>query len=197
MNEGTLFPASESTPGQKASRAAYAALETRLKEYNWFGDYESLRSKGLDWRKAMAVAWRASRGFNRQPATQTELASLMGLKSDRTIRKWFEDSPELEELVGVMQAAPLFSHRRDVIEALVTSASTPAAQNSADRRLFFQMTGDLEEKSQHRFVGSEEEPVRVQVSADLSKLETEELMRLQELLAKATPDEAAASAKSG
>jgi hypothetical protein len=162
-----------------------------LKDYNWFGDYEELRSKGLDWRKAMAVAWRASKGLNRQPATQTELASLMGLKSDRTIRKWFEDSPELEELVGVMQAAPLFRHRRDVIEALVASASTEAPQNAADRRLFFQLTGDLEEKSQHRLVGSEEEPVRVQMSADLSKLATDELVRLRELVAKASPDEAA------
>lgn len=193
MSEETLFPASESTPGQKASRLAYAEVEAQLARFSWFADYQELRSQGLDWRKAMAVAWRASRGLNRQPGTQAELASLMGLRSDRTIRKWFEDSPELEELVGVMQAAPLFRHRRDVIEALVASASTEAPQNSADRRLFFQLTGDLEEKSHLRLVGSEEEPVRVQVAADLSKLETEELLRLQELLTKAAPDEAAQS----
>lgn len=142
---------------------------------------------GLDWRKAMAVAWRASHGLNRQPATQAELASLMGLKSDRVIRKWFEESPELEEIVAQVQAAPLFRYRRDVIEALVASACTEAAANASDRRLFFQLTGDLEEKSQHRLVGSETEPVRVQaVTADLSRLATDELMRLRELVAKAT-----------
>lgn len=147
---------------------------------------------GLDWRKAMVVAWRASSGLNRKPETQAKLAALMGLKSDRTIRKWFEESPELEELVATVQAGPLFQHRRDVIVALVASACTEAPANAADRRLFFQLTGDLEEKSQHRLVGSGSEPVRVQaVTADLSRLTTDELVRLRELVSKATMDEAA------
>lgn len=191
MSEETLFPASAAVPGQKASRAAYAQVAARMQGFDWFGEYQELRSMGLDWRKAVAVAWRASSGLNRKPATQAELAALMGLKSDRTIRKWFEDSPELEELVATVQAAPLFQHRRDVIGALVASACTEAPANAADRRLFFQLTGDLEEKSQHRLVGGAE-PVRVQaVTADLSRLATDELMRLRELVAKATPDEAA------
>lgn len=192
MSEETLFPASAAVPGQKASRAAYAQVAARMQGFDWFGEYQELRSMGLDWRKAVAVAWRASSGLNRKPATQAELALLMGLKSDRTIRKWFEESPELEELVATVQAAPLFQHRRDVIKALVASASTEAPANAADRRLFFQLTGDLEEKSQHRLVGSDAEPVRVQaVTADLSKLATDELMRLRELVAKATAHEAA------
>lgn len=159
MDESTLFPATESTPGQKASRLAYAEIENRLKSFDWYEDYEELRAKGLDWRKAMAVAWRASRGLNREPATQAELASLMGLKSDRTIRKWFEDSPELEEIVAAFQAGPLFKHRRDVVDALIESASNPDATHSADRKLYFTLTGDLEEKSQQRIVGPDDGPI--------------------------------------
>lgn len=118
-----------------------------------------LRGHGLDWRKAMAVAWKASPGRNREPATQAELASLMGLKSDRTIREWFEKDPSLDDLVATFQASPLFKHRRDVIIALIESAATNAPANSADRKLFFQLTGDLEEKSQQRLVGPGEGPI--------------------------------------
>ena len=159
MADDTLFPASERTPGQSASRAAWAQMQEALRTFDWWAEFEELRALGLDWRKAVAVAWRASRGLNRLPATQAELAALMGLKSDRTIRKWFEDRPELEELVAAFQAGPLLKHRRDVMEALVESASVPEAAHSSDRKLFFQLTGDLEEKTQQRLVGSDDAPI--------------------------------------
>ena len=159
MAEDTLFPASEQTPGQSASRAAWAQIQGALRTFDWWSEFEELRALGLDWRKAVAVAWRASKGLNRAPATQAELAVLMGLKSDRTIRKWFEDQEELEDLVAAFQAGPLLKHRCDVIEALVESASNAEATHSSDRKLFFQLTGDLEEKSQQRLVGPEDGPI--------------------------------------
>jgi hypothetical protein len=159
VDEDTLFPANERTPGQSASRQAWAAIQAAIKDLPWYTDFLELRGYGLDWRKAMAVAWKASPGRNREPATQAGLASMMGLKSDRTIREWFEKQPDLDELVSTFQASPLFQHRRDVIQALVDSASNPAPTNSADRKLFFQLTGDLEEKSQQRLVGPGEGPI--------------------------------------
>jgi hypothetical protein len=159
MADDTLFPASEQTPGQSASRAAWAEIQGALRTFEWWSEFEELRALGLDWRKAVAVAWRASRGLNRLPATQAELASMMGLKSDRTLRKWFEDQPDLEDLVAAFQAGPLLKHRRDVIEALVVSASNVEATHASDRKLFFQLTGDLEEKSQQRLVGPEDGPI--------------------------------------
>lgn len=159
MTDETLFPAAPGVPGQQASRQAWETIRDGLTQFEWWAEFEELRAYGLDWRKAMAVAWRASKGLNRQPATQGELASLMGLKSDRTIRKWFEDRPELEELVAAFQAGPLLKHRRDVMEALVESASVPEAAHSSDRKLFFQLTGDLEEKTQQRLVGSDDAPI--------------------------------------
>lgn len=161
MGDESLFPASEATPGQSASRQAWEQMRQALSTFAWWPEFEELRALGLDWRKAVAVAWRASKGLNREPATQRELASLMGLKNDRTIRKWFEDDPALDALVMTFQASPLLSHRRDVIEALVESASTPEATHASDRKLFFQLTGDLEEKSQQRLVGPEDGPIIV------------------------------------
>lgn len=159
MADDTLFPASERAPGQRASRAAWAEIQGALRTFEWWSEFVELRALGLDWRKAVAVAWKASKGLDRLPATQAELASMMGLKSDRTLRKWFEDQPELEDLVAAFQAGPLLKHRRDVIEALVTSASNVEAAHASDRKLFFQLTGDLEEKSQQRLVGPEDGPV--------------------------------------
>lgn len=161
MTDATLFPASEQTPGQSASRRAWAEIQEALRTFDWWSEFEELRALGLDWRKAVAVAWRASKGLNRQPETQAQLAVLMGLKSDRTIRKWFEEQPELEDLVATFQAGPLLKHRRDVIEALVESASNAEATHASDRKLFFQLTGDLEEKSQQRLVGPEDGPIIV------------------------------------
>lgn len=159
MPADTLFPAGENVPGQRASRQAWQAIEAAIKDKAWYAEFQELRAYGLDWRKAMAVAWKSSAGLNREPGTQAELASLMGLKSDRTIREWFEKDPALEELVATFQAAPLFKYRRDVIVALIESAGTHAPANAADRRLFFQLTGDLEEKSQQRFVGPDDGPI--------------------------------------
>ena len=152
------FPASAHVPGQARSREVYEAVSGRLSAMPWYEDYLELRSMKLDWRKAAYVAWASSPGREREPATQGELASMLGLSSDRTIRGWREKQPELDELVAMAQMAPLVKHRRDVVEALVAAASNPAGANSSDRRLFFALTGDLEEKSQQRIVGSETEP---------------------------------------
>ena len=159
MPEETLFPAGENVPGQRASRRAWHAIETAIQDMEWYADFQELRGHGLDWRKAMAVAWKSSPGRDRIPETQAELASLMGLKSARTIREWFEHDPALDELVATFQASPLFKYRRDVITALIESAATHAPANSADRKLFFQLTGDLEEKTQQRLVGPGEGPI--------------------------------------
>ena len=159
LDEGEgAFPASAHVPGQARSREVFEQGRGRLSGMPWYEDYLELRSMKLDWRKAAYVAWASSPGREREPATQGELASMLGLSSDRTIRGWREKQPELDELVAMAQMAPLVKHRRDVVEALVAAASNPAPANSSDRRLFFALTGDLEEKSQQRIVGSETEP---------------------------------------
>lgn len=151
------FPAAESVPGQRRSREIYAAVEGTLRTYTWWPRYLELRALKLDWRKAAWVAWMATPAAGREPATQSALADLLGI-NDRTIRGWRQRQPDLDQIVAAYQLAPLVEHRADVVGALIASASTPAPQHSADRKLFFQLTGDLEEKAQQRLVGSDSEP---------------------------------------
>ena len=51
---------------------------------------------------------------------------------------------------GLAQLAELLEYRADVIKATGESASDPAPQHAADRKLFFTLTGDLVERSESR-----------------------------------------------
>jgi len=139
----TAFPASARTPGQAESRSAYERFHAQLKKCAWAAEYLELRSEGWTWRQAALIAWLASPTDRRWPANQLELATqVLGMRSDRMIRKWRDKRPEIDQRVGELQIAPLFQHRRDVIEALVSVASTPEAGAHSDRKLFLEMTGD-------------------------------------------------------
>lgn len=114
----------------------------------WLDDYRQLLEDGWPWRVACYIAWRSapkrnSDGTERWPKTQGELArEVLGLESDRVIRTWRERNPGIEAAIAMMKAKALFEHRRDVFNALVTSASNPSHKNHTDRKLFLEMTGD-------------------------------------------------------
>lgn len=148
-DDSTLFPASEGTPGQAQSRRAYKEILASLTNYEWWQDYLELTERGWDWRKAIYIAWAASPAKERQPATQGELATqILGLASDRVIRKWKTDQPELDAEIARMQAAPLLRHRRDVFNALITSATDPDPKSHPDRKLALELMGDYKPKQE-------------------------------------------------
>lgn len=148
-DDSTLFPASESTPGQAQSRRAYKEILASLTNYEWWQDYLELTGRGWDWRKAIYIAWAASPARDRQPATQGELATqILGLASDRVIRKWKTDQPELDAEIARMQAAPLLRHRRDVFQALIMSATDPDPRSHPDRKLALEIMGDYKPRAQ-------------------------------------------------
>lgn len=148
------FPASEETPGQEESRFAFGELQVRRGECPWWEDYLELRAEGWDWRKAAYIAWAASPAVGRWPGTQEELADrVLGLRSDRTIRKWREKDAGLEKRIETLQVAPLLRHRRDVIDALVTVARDPDPKSHPDRKLFLEMTGDYRPRQQTELTG--------------------------------------------
>ena len=147
----TAFPASENVPGQKESRDAYDRLIEKLtgllKEGEtlpaWTDEYASLRAEGLDWRKAVYVAWSASPAYARMPKTLSELATeVLGLRSDRTIRNWRKRDLRLDERIAKLQAEPLFRHRADFYEALIACGTSPDPKCHQDRKLAFEMMGD-------------------------------------------------------
>lgn len=136
------------------SNAARQALEDGSAEdpakapQTWLDDYRQLREDGWPWRLACYIAWQSAPrrnpdGTPRWPKTQAELAKeVLGLESDRVIRTWRERNPSIDAAIAMVKAKALFEHRRDVFNALVTSASNPNHKNHTDRKLFLEMTGD-------------------------------------------------------
>lgn len=112
------FPASPKTPGQQASRAAYAALESRRGEYGWWEKYLDLREEGWDWRKAVYMAWMASPVEARSPKTLDALATdVLGLNTS-TIRKWRAKQPEIAARIETLRVAMLNSMAMGAEEVL-------------------------------------------------------------------------------
>jgi len=140
-------PIPEDTPGQAESQAAFENFNEGRNECPWWIEYLELRAEGWEWRKAALIAWMASPRTKRWPKTQAELATgHLGLESDRVLRKWREDDPAIDERVARLQVAPLFQHRRDVIEALVAVSKQHHHLAHSDRKLFLEMTGDYKPK---------------------------------------------------
>jgi hypothetical protein len=109
--------------------------------FGWAAEYEEL-CEAWPWKQAAYIAWASSPAQGRLPATQAELADLLGLRTDRTIRQWREKEPRILAEIKARQAGPLWRQRRDIFEALVASAATPDPANHADRKLALEMLGD-------------------------------------------------------
>lgn len=110
----------------------------------WASDYQTLLGGGWDWRVAVFIAWKSMPPDLRQPATQEQLAKqVLGLRSDRVIRKWCEKNPAIEETIAKLPMQTMLARRRAVDEALMESATTQGHKHSPDRRLFYQVTGLL------------------------------------------------------
>lgn len=155
-NESTIFPAGPEVPGQAQSRRAYKDLLRSLESFPWWADYRELVERGWDWRKAVFIAWSASPAKDRRPPTQQELAeNVLGLRSDRVISKWRAAQPEMEDEIVRMQAAPLLRHRRDIFDALATSASDPDPKSHSDRKLALELMGDYRPGQRVQLEGGE------------------------------------------
>ena len=131
-----------------SENSAQTAPDTESGEesYPWEVEAEGLLGEFKP-QVAAYIAWASSPAKGRKPATQAELASLLGLKNDRTIRQWRAKDKRIEATIKERQAGPLWAHRRDIFEALVRSASTPDAANFSDRKLALEMMGDYVPKS--------------------------------------------------
>jgi len=177
----TAFPASEKTPGQRESRDAYAELLKRKTKPKWWQDYLEIRAEhGLDWRKAVWVAWESQPATGRYPKTLEELAThFMGLRSSRVIRKWRQNNPELDNLIAKLQAAPLLKHRRDVIDALIAVAKRKNPESHRDRKLFLEMTGDYKPRRAMELMGEDGGPIEIMdLEAEYQKDMTEVIDKL-------------------
>jgi hypothetical protein len=173
----TAFPATAQTPGQSESRVWFERFNAASDKYPWWNDYLLLRDEGFSWRVAAYIAWSAAPAKTRWPATQKELADVvLGLKTDRVIRRWRRLNPSIDRRIELFQVEPLLRHRRDVIEALIDVASSRDTSAHSDRKLFLEMTGDYKPRSGISISG--DNGGAVQVKFDVSGLPTEILQRL-------------------
>jgi len=136
----------EDVAARLRSEAARQALEKRRSGAQapaWLAEYDRLRGLGWPWRVAAYIAWASSPRRERWPETLEALATeVLGLTSARQIYAWRRKNPAIDEMVAMLQVAPLWEHRRDVFDALVQVASEPDYKGHADRKLFFEMIGD-------------------------------------------------------
>ena len=134
---------------KRRSEAARTQLELQQGEVPaWMEEYLQLREAGWPWRVAAYIAWAASPRKKRFPKTQQLLATeVLGLNSDRVIGTWRSKNPAIDECVALLQAAPLLQHRRDILEALIASASDPSYRNHQDRKMALSMLGDYVPRS--------------------------------------------------
>ena len=124
------------------SETARTAFEMRT-EFKWQDEYRRLRDGGWPWRVAAYIAWASSPRASRVPKTQDELAQKhLGLTSDRAIITWRKKNPAVDEMVALLQAAPLWDYRAEVFQALTANAVKPDYKTHNDRKLFLELTGD-------------------------------------------------------
>jgi len=162
------------------------SFQKLLARCKWRDEYLVLRTEGWDWRKAAYIAWASSPAKERWPANQELLASnVLGLRSDRTIRKWKENNPDLEEMIAAFQVAPMMKHRRDVIDALITVAKLKKPEGHRDRRLFLEMTGDYKPRGALALTGEDGGPIEI----DLETEYRQDMAELAEILMRASGQE--------
>jgi hypothetical protein len=111
--------------------------------FEWRAEYLELRNGGWPWRQAAYIAWAASPKGKRNPKTQDDLAQkVLGLTSDRAISTWRKRNPMIDEMVAMLQSAPLFEYRAEIYRALVANAIQPDYKTHNDRKLALEMLGD-------------------------------------------------------
>jgi hypothetical protein len=130
------------TPEEARLRSETARQLVEGSSPKWVEDYQELRDAGWPWRVAAYIAWASSPKIGREPKTLADLASVLGLTSTRTIHKWRENNPAINEVIATLQAGPLMEHRRDVLDALAKAASDSDHRNNPDRRLYLEIIGD-------------------------------------------------------
>lgn len=155
--EKTFISPDEAQRISEMARATFESLhrgDETQPGVEWFGDYQRLREAGWPWRVAVYIAWASGPKKNRRPRTQDELATrYLGLTSDRQIGKWRAKNPVIDETIGMLQAAPLLAHRRDIYDALVESAMNPDYKGHQDRKLALELLGDYVPRSMLKVSG--------------------------------------------
>lgn len=115
---------------------------------DWAERYQELMLSNVPWKVAAFVAWSTIPKYRRWPKTQEELAvQVLGLTSDRRITEWRRKYPSIDQMIASLQTAALLDYIPGAIQASGIVASEPTYRATGERRLFFEATGIIENKS--------------------------------------------------
>lgn len=164
---------------RQRSAAARVALDENGEMPTWADTYHRLINAGWPWRIAAFVAWSSMPKGKRWPKTQEELAiDVLGLTSDRAVATWRKKHPEIDQLIADLQADEMLEARGDVLHALKASASTVDYKHAPDRRMYFEMTGDLVSQKVAALMIKNEVPGGRLSRQNLKKFKYDELLAL-------------------
>jgi hypothetical protein len=104
---------------------------------------------------------------------------VLGLTSDRAISTWRKKNPMIDEMVALLQSAPLFEYRAEIYRALVNNAMKEDYKTHNDRKLALEMMGDYVPASKLTA-----ELLKSLKGGSLDDLSDEELAELSSALAK-------------
>ena len=122
---------------------ARRAFDDREQKPEWYGQFDDLLNAGWPFRVACYIAWASVPREKRSPKTLHGLATeVLGLTSARPIFTWRKKNDTIDDTIAIMQAAPLFEHRREIYDALIDSAKTADYKNHNDRKLALELLGD-------------------------------------------------------
>jgi hypothetical protein len=125
----------------EAAMRAFMRLKGTKEQPGWFEEFRNLWDGGWPWRQAVYIAWASTPRVGRQPNSQDELAkTLLGLTTDRAISTWRKRNPAIDEMIAVLQSAPLLKHRADYFQAL----DVGARQAGSDYKFFNHLKLTLE-----------------------------------------------------
>ena len=160
---GELAADMEETEWEEAQRASVAAREAfglllddpmRPEVRVLREEFERLCASGWRWRHALYVAWAKLPARGRWPATQAELATVMGLRSDRTIRKWREQNPGIDLLVSQAVVGRVSERTAEVLSKAFEVAMADGYKGHNDRKMLLEIEGVYRPKQEVVMTGS-------------------------------------------
>lgn len=143
---------------------------------DYLRNYNRLLTAGVPFRIALYVTWKTIPHKFRWPETQEKLATeLMGLDSDRAIATWRSKYPYIDHMIADLLSEEFLEMRPGAMAAMNEVISEPSHRSTSERRLYFELMGELEKKVSLSLPGG---GVGKDVLAKLDKVPTDKLLEM-------------------
>lgn len=154
------------------------AFEYRLKQagVDWADLFAALMLKGFKWREAAVCAWMIPFKEHRTPATQKELAEMLGCSPETVSSHMHKPSVQLEAMAHRRLA--FLPHVDEVMEAHLDTVKKVGGRQTSERMRFLEEMGIYKPRTGDGVTVNVGQAVNVE--QDLSQLSENELRRIQQ-----------------